>query len=128
MMHSGGRDPADLGDTAIRAVGGGHGEGTEIAGSDAVDAARAPATEAAGAGGSEGVLGAQGVQGASGTQELAGALEAGRIDAEQARAALIEQAIAAHLPADADPALVDELRADLLAALADDPTLHALLS
>ena len=73
-------------------------------------------------------VGAAGVvDGASSTQEVAAALDAGRIDAEQARAALIEQAIAEQLGPGADPALVAELRADLQAALADDPTIAALL-
>lgn len=72
--------------------------------------------------------GAQAAGEVGGTQQVSQALAAGQIDAKQATAALIEQALAEHLPADADPALVAEVRADLEAALAGDPTLNSLLS
>jgi hypothetical protein len=69
----------------------------------------------------------EGASATASTDAIAEALGAGRIDAEQARAQLIDEALRAQLPAGADPALVEELRAELSALLADDPTLARLL-
>lgn len=59
---------------------------------------------------------------------VAEALAAGHIDAEAARARLIDDALRAQLPAGTDPALMAELRAELEAVLASDPVLQRLLT
>lgn len=64
---------------------------------------------------------------ASGTDGIAEALAAGTIDPATARAQLIDEAIAASLPPGSDPALVADLRAEIEAVLAADPTLERLL-
>ena len=65
---------------------------------------------------------------ASGTDAIAEALAAGRIDPAAARAQLIDEALAASLPPGSDPALIADLRAEIEAALAADPTLDRLLT
>ena len=55
------------------------------------------------------------------------ALAAGAIDAETARVQLVEAIVAAQMPAGADPALWLEIRAEVEALLAGDPTLTDLL-
>lgn len=55
------------------------------------------------------------------------ALAAGAIDAETARVQLVEVIVAAQMPAGADPALWREIRAEVEALLAGDPTLTDLL-
>ncbi|MBK7827770.1 hypothetical protein [Nannocystis sp.] len=55
------------------------------------------------------------------------ALAAGAIDAEAARVQLIDAVVAAQMPAGADPALWREIRAEVEALLAGDPTLADLL-
>lgn len=55
------------------------------------------------------------------------ALAAGAIDAETARVQLIDAMVAAQMPAGADPALWSEIRAEVEALLAGDPTLNDLL-
>jgi hypothetical protein len=62
-----------------------------------------------------------------GPAAIADALAAGAIDGDEARAALIAEAVQAHLPADADPILVSRIRADVEAMLADDPVIAELL-
>ena len=120
MTQPGGSDPSD----PLRPVGPLRGDGVN----------GASATQAAdGAAAADGVEATSAVDPAAATDEVRGtdaiadALEAGAIDAEAARARLIEDALAAHLPADADPAVVEAVRADIEAALADDPTLDRLL-
>ena len=58
---------------------------------------------------------------------LTEALAAGAIDAETARVQLIDAMVAAQMPAGADPALWSEIRAEVEALLAGDPTLNDLL-
>jgi hypothetical protein len=91
--------------------------GEAIAGTAAAESTPAvdPATAADGAG----ALG--------GAEAIAEALATGAIDGDEARAALIAEAVQAHLPADADPLLVSRIRADVEAMLAADPTLTELL-
>lgn len=55
------------------------------------------------------------------------ALAAGAIDAEAARVQLIDAVVASQMPAGADPALWREIRAEVEALLAGDPTLTDLL-
>ena len=55
------------------------------------------------------------------------ALAAGAIDAEAARVQLIDAVVAAQMPVGADPALWREIRAEVEALLAGDPTLADLL-
>jgi len=62
-----------------------------------------------------------------GPDAVAHALATGAIDPAQARAALIDDAVAAHLPVDADPLFVSRIRAEVEALLADDPVLAELL-
>lgn len=65
---------------------------------------------------------------ASSTDAIAQALANGEIDPAQAKSALIDAAVAAQLPANADPVLAAEIRAQVEAALEADPTLAALLT
>jgi hypothetical protein len=58
---------------------------------------------------------------------IADALASGAIDAQTARAQLIDAAVASQLPADASPALAASVRAEVEAMLAGNPTLEALL-
>ena len=62
-----------------------------------------------------------------GPDAVAHALATGAIDPAQARAALIDDAVAAHLQVDADPLFVSRIRAEVEALLADDPVLAELL-
>ena len=55
------------------------------------------------------------------------ALATGAIDAETARVQLVEAIVAAQMPAGADPALWSEIRAEVEALLAGDPTIADLL-
>jgi hypothetical protein len=70
---------------------------------------------------------ADGAGAIAGPEAIADALATGAIDGDEARAALIAEAVQAHLPADADPILVSRIRADVEAMLADDPVLAELL-
>jgi hypothetical protein len=63
----------------------------------------------------------------SSTDEIAHALAAGTLDAETAKARLIEEAVAAQLPPGTDPARAAELRAEVAALLEADPVLARLL-
>ena len=135
MAHPGGRD-GDPSDGVQPVTGRRIGNTAEISNTDA--AGPTEATDATGAADAADAAGsaqsAAEVQSTSGASEvgavadITAGLESGAIDAAQAKAALIEQALAAHLPPDADAALVAEVRADLEAALANDPTLTSLLS
>ena len=126
MAHPGGRngDPSDgVGPVSGRRIG----TTAEISNTQATDGAQA----ADAAGGADAVAEVQSAAGAGevdAVADIAAGLESGAIDPAQARAALIEQALAAHLPPDADAALVAEVRANLEAALANDPTIASLLS
>lgn len=60
------------------------------------------------------------------TQAVASALRTGAIDEAQAQAQLIDAIVASQLEG-LDPAMVDEVRAEVEALLADDPTLATLL-
>lgn len=55
------------------------------------------------------------------------ALATGAIDAETARVQLVDAIVASQMPAGADPALWSEVRAEVEALLAGDPTLADLL-
>jgi hypothetical protein len=70
---------------------------------------------------------AAGVGAAGGPEAIAHALATGAIDAEQARAALIADAVRAHLPPDADPVTLSRIRAEVEAMLAGDPVIAELL-
>jgi hypothetical protein len=74
------------------------------------------------------VEGSQSVAAPGSTDAIAEALASGAIDAAEARAQLIEQAVRAQLPAGADPALAAELTAEVAALLEADPLLEALLA
>jgi hypothetical protein len=121
MTNSGGGDASD----PLRPVGPG--------GVDRASRARG-IDHAAGAEGVEGAAGASAVDPAGeatavrGPDAIAEALAAGRIDPAAARALLIDEAVAAALPPGADPAMAAELRAEIEAVLAADPTLERLLT
>lgn len=99
-----------------------------------------PTQGAAASEATEGVLDAQSVSGAAtvegadavggpgSTEAIAQALASGAISAEEAKARLIDEAVRSQLPADADPALVESVRAEVEASLYGDPTLARLLS
>jgi hypothetical protein len=55
-------------------------------------------------------------------------LASGALDADSARATLVDAVLAAQLPPGLPPAVVADMRADLEAALVADPTLRALLT
>ena len=69
----------------------------------------------------------QGVAGADAVDEIAQALAAGTIDADVAKAQLIDQAVGAQIPPGASAELVAEIRAELTALLEADPVLEQLL-
>ena len=54
-------------------------------------------------------------------------LAAGAIDASEARALLIDEAVRSQLPEGADPTVVEQVRSEVAALLASDPVLDALL-
>ena len=58
---------------------------------------------------------------------LTEALASGAISPVEAKAQLIDQVVASQLPADADPAVIEAVRAQVSDLLADDPTLARLL-
>jgi hypothetical protein len=58
---------------------------------------------------------------------IAEALRTGRLTPIEARGQLVETIVRAQLPKHADPALVEEVRAEVEDLLGDDPTLAALL-
>lgn len=112
----GGGDPDDL---RVGAIGSsGRAEGPD--GADAVDAA-------------EGSRGAAAVDGVTetgrvgGAEAIASALSSGAIDAAEAKARLIDEAVRAQLPEGTDPAVVAAVRAEIEALLANDPVLEDLL-
>lgn len=61
------------------------------------------------------------------TEAIASALSHGTLDAAQARAQLIDQAVQAQLPPDAAPETIAAIRAEVEALLAGDPVLERLL-
>jgi hypothetical protein len=73
------------------------------------------------------VEGTQAAAEADSIDTITRALANGAIDAGEARARLIEHTVRAQLPANADPALVAEIRAEVEASLAADPLLESLL-
>jgi hypothetical protein len=83
--------------------------------------------------GAEGSRGAAAVEGvgetgrAGGAEAIASALSTGAIDAAEAKAQLIEAAVRAQLPEGTDPAIVEAVRAEVEALLANDPVLEDLL-
>jgi len=91
---------------------GGAGAAGAVEGAEAADAA-APA---------------EGVAASDGVDAVADALATGAIDATEARAQLVDEMVRASLPAGSDPALVEEIRAQVEAMLAGDPTLERLLA
>jgi hypothetical protein len=58
---------------------------------------------------------------------IAEALQTGRLTPIEARGKLVETIVRAQLSKDADPALVEEVRAEVEELLGDDPTLAGLL-
>lgn len=62
-----------------------------------------------------------------GVDEISAGLAAGSLTAAEAQAMLIDRVVTAQLPEGADPALVDAIRAEVAASLADDPILASLL-
>jgi hypothetical protein len=118
MTNSGGGDPTE----PLSPV-----SGSELGAANAIDAVgEAPKTDEIGAAAPVG--GPEGVDAPTPTDAIAQALAAGEIDADQARAQLIDAAVAAQLPPDVDPAVAADLRAEVAAALAADPTLERLLT
>lgn len=61
------------------------------------------------------------------TEAITDALAAGAIDAEEAKARLIDETVRAQLPPDADPALIESVRNEVAALLEADPVLARLL-
>jgi len=59
--------------------------------------------------------------------EISAALAAGSLSPAEAQSLLIDRVVATQVPEGADPAMVEEIRTEVAAALADDPTLAALL-
>lgn len=92
------------------------------AGSEGVDATAA-ATAATGSA----EVGGVGAVAADPIAAIGDALATGAIDPETARSRLIDAVVAAQMPAGADPAVWQEIRADVEALLAGDPNLMALL-
>ncbi|MEM6290265.1 MAG: hypothetical protein AAGA54_03340 [Myxococcota bacterium] len=62
-----------------------------------------------------------------GLDALTEALASGAISPVEAKAQLIDQVVASQLPADADPAVIEAVRAQVGDLLADDPTIARLL-
>ena len=116
-MTTSGKDPDDL---RVGAVSG------------AQRAKEADAAEAVeGAAGTRGAAAVDGVGGpgeVDGTEAITSALASGAIDAAEAKARLIDEAVRAQLPEGADPATVAAVREEVEAVLAGDPTLEALLT
>jgi hypothetical protein len=112
MTHTGGNsdDPMRIG---------GVGRTRRPDDADAVASVEADATQ--------GVEASSGASAPGDTEAIAQALASGAIDADQARAQLVEQMVRAQLPADADPALVAEIQTEVEALLEGDPLLDALL-
>ncbi len=96
-----------------------------------VDAAAATAgvdaTAGATAAGATTEVGAAGAVRADPIAAITDALATGAIDPDTARSRLIDAVVAAQMPAGADPAVWQEIRADVEALLAGDPTLMDLL-
>ena len=63
----------------------------------------------------------------SSVEELTQALAAGEIDPAGAQEMLIDAVVQEQLPADASPELIEAIRAEVEAMLAEDPTLQAML-
>ncbi len=64
---------------------------------------------------------------ALGLDEISAGLAAGTLTPAEAQATLIDRIVAAQLPAGAEPAIVDAVRTEVAAALAEDPVLASLL-
>ncbi len=62
-----------------------------------------------------------------GVDEISAGLAAGSLSPAEAQSMLIDRVVAAQLPEGAAPALVESVRAEVAAALANDPLLAALL-
>lgn len=75
----------------------------------------------------EAVRGVDELAGVDSDTRISEELATGRIDADQAIAQLVDETLAAQLPADASPELVAALREQIAAMLADDPTVAAML-
>ena len=60
-------------------------------------------------------------------EALTSALASGEIDPAQAQQMLIECVVQEQLPADATPEMIEAIRTEVEAMLAEDPTLQALL-
>jgi len=73
------------------------------------------------------VSGATEAQATAATEAIVAALASGAVGTAAAQARLIDHAVRAQLPAHADAQLVDDLREEVEALLASDPTLAALL-
>ena len=67
------------------------------------------------------------VEAASSDMALAEALSTGAVDPAQAQERLIDEVVRAQLPDDAGPELIERVRSEVEALLADDPTMSALL-
>ena len=86
-----------------------------------------PAAPVDGPGGAAAIDGVDPLGNASSAAPVASELASGAIDGEQATARLIEQAVRAQLPPDAEAAAIQALTSEVEALLAADPTLNALL-
>lgn len=85
------------------------------------------ASEAASAASTPAVSGATEVRASVATEAIVAALASGAVGSAAAQAQLIDCAVRAQLPAHADAQLVEDLRDEVEALLASDPTLAALL-
>ncbi len=120
MPNSGNGDPTD----PLRAVGGratgplSHPQTVPAAGAAAPTegSTAPPAATAAGS-----------LRGSPQTDAIASALASGAIDAQTARAQLIDLAVRAQVPRDAPAATIDAIRAEVEALLGNNPMLDRLL-
>ncbi|MGH1343241.1 MAG: hypothetical protein ACRBN8_16905 [Nannocystales bacterium] len=64
---------------------------------------------------------------ALGIDEISAGLASGSLSPAEAQSMLVDRVVAAQLPEGAAPALVESIQAEVAAALANDPTLAALL-
>ncbi len=101
-------------------------EASETSGPDAVSEVQdAPSPTAAS--GIAPVGAADSAASAQSTAAISQDLATGAIDASEARARLIDEAVRSQLPEGADPALIEQVRSEVAALLASDPILDTLL-
>jgi hypothetical protein len=94
---------------------------------DVGDVGRIEAATAASAAAAASEIGATSAIASDPIAAISEALSTGAIDAETARTQLIDAVVASQMPAGADPAVWQEIRAEVEALLAGDPALADLL-